>query len=414
MLTAESLSTILLALATGFPDRAANVVAMTDELDDDARRVLLTALAGSDDPSRQAQRLGDALRSLRADRPLVNECYRVAFYAGPGWKALATNPLYAYFTANRAGDALDKWVHYFAIYERHLARYRERPVRVLEIGVYRGGGLELLRHYLGPAAHLVGIDIEEAARVAVRGRHPVEIGDQEDPDFLRRVAQQHGPFDVVIDDGGHRMSQQIVSVETLFPLLADGGTYLVEDTHTSYWSEYGAVAGEGATFIDWVKARIDDLHAYHHSVAADLDAPWQTQLAALHVYDSVVVLEKLDRPAPFSELTGDKLFITQGRDSSAIHQELLATRDVALAQLKATEARTADAAEEVRVLRGELLEAKQGAAHLQDDLGTAREELEQTRSDLMGSWGIIQEMRRSRSWRLTDPLRRLKSLVARK
>jgi hypothetical protein len=279
----------------------------------------------------------------------------------------------------------------------------------------------MLRYYLGPQAYLVGVDIDEAAQVAVLGRHPVEIGDQADPEFLRHVAEQHGPFDVVIDDGGHRMSQQIVSVETLFPLLNDGGTYLVEDTHTSYWPEYVTPPDDGPTFIDWVKARIDDLHAYHYSVAPDLAAPWQTHLAALHAYDSVVVLEKRHRPAPFSELSGDKQFITYGRDLSAIHMELLATRDVALAHLRAAEARTTQAAtqvevadEEVRILRGELLEARQGAAHLQEDLGAAREELVQTRIDLSGSWGIIQEIRRSRSWRLTGPLRWLKSLVSRR
>ena len=43
----------------------------------------------------------------------------------------------------------------------------------------------------------------------------------------------------MIDDGGHTMEQQIVSIETLFPLLADGGVYLVEDTHTSYWDSHG-------------------------------------------------------------------------------------------------------------------------------------------------------------------------------
>ena len=122
----------------------------------------------------------------------------------------------------------------------------------------------MLRHYLGPEAYLVGIDIDEVALAAARG-FVVELGDQADPEFLRRVSERHGPFDIVIDDGGHTMLQQIASVTTLFPLLNENGTYLVEDCHTSYWPAYADQGPDGQTFIEWVKDRIDDLNAYHHS-----------------------------------------------------------------------------------------------------------------------------------------------------
>jgi cephalosporin hydroxylase len=425
VLGSDALSAVLLAIVTGHTDRAVNVVATSTEVDEEARAALWAVLLESNRRSEQARRFGDALRSLGAERSLVNECYRVAFYTSEAWKALSINPLFAYFTANRAGDPLDKWVHYFPIYERHLSRYRSRPVRLLEIGVYRGGGLELLRHYLGPEASLVGIDNDEEARFAVGDRYPVELGDQADPAFLARVVEAHGPFDIVIDDGGHTMNQQIASVETLFPLLNEGGTYLVEDCHTSYWPEYADGSPGGLTFVGWVKARIDDLHAHHYSLALDLEAPWQTHLAGLHAYDSVVVLDKARAPAPFSELSGTGEFIGFNRDVSLLQLEMLASRDAALARSAEADARAEqaisqaaaasdEAREEVRVLRGELVDAQQTAAQLQADFETTRVELESTRGDLLGSWGIIQEMRRSRSWRITAPLRRMKSLVRRR
>ena len=201
MLGNEAVTNILHAIATGYLDRAVNVVVMSKEIDEAERAVLWGALTKDPDRSAQARHFGDAMRSLGAERQFVNECYRVAFYAGEDWKKLSGNPLFAFFSANRSGYPLDKWAHYFPIYERHLARYRGLRVRVLEIGVYRGGGLELLRHFLGPDARLVGIDIDEVARAAARG-YEVEIGDQADPKFLKRVAEKHGPFDIVIDDGG--------------------------------------------------------------------------------------------------------------------------------------------------------------------------------------------------------------------
>lgn len=418
MLSDEALRKVLHALLTGFPDRAVNIVATTDEIDEGERAVLWRAIAEGDGAAAQARRFGDALRSLGAGRGLVNECYRASFYAGEEWKRLAVNPLFAFFTANRAGKPLDKWIHYLPIYERHLSQYRNTPSRVLEIGVYRGGGLELLRHFLGPEARIVGIDIDEAARHAVGELYPVELGDQADPEFLRGVADKHGPFDIVIDDGGHSMRQQIVSVETLFPVLNAGGTYIVEDCHTSYWPEYGDPELGAQTFIEWLKDRTDDLHAFHHSQVEHLTEPWQASLSGIHVYDSVAILDKHLRWAPFSEMSGTADFINHGRDVAGIHLEMLATRDAALAMSADADARTAQAAadaeatrEELRILRSELVDSRRYVGEVQANLDSVNEELAHVKDALHGSWGIIEAMRRSASWRATAPLRRVRSIL---
>jgi cephalosporin hydroxylase len=425
VLSGQSVATVLHAIATDFVDRAINVVAMSDELDDHERGVLWGALAEPGDRADRARRFGDALRSLEAPRSLVNESYRTAFYSSDQWKDMSASPLYAYFMANRGGTVLDKWAHYFPIYDRHLTRFRGTSARVLEIGVYRGGGLDMLRHYLGADAHLVGIDIDPNVEPALIGRYPVEIGDQEDPEFLSRVATQHGPFDVVIDDGGHTMRQQIVSVETLFPSVVDGGVYLVEDCHTSYWPEFSDPSEPGATFIAWAKDRFDDLNAHHHSVAANLTTPWQTDLAAIHAYDSVIVLDKAHQPAPFSEVTGTSEYVFTDRNAVNMNVELLATREQALriadeAAQRAVEAESRSIAageaseDELRILRAELVQTNQQAARLRSDLEVLREELDETSSKLLGSWGIIQDMRHSRSWRLTAPIRGAKSIFGRR
>lgn len=306
------LADLLVALCAGVPQRAVEIVEASGESGDADLRGEMLALLRSGDPEwRICEQLGDLLRSRAPlHNDLARECYRAAFYAGPAWEQSWRNPFFARFQANKAGQPFDKWIHYFDIYQRFLSPYVGRPVRVLEIGVFHGGGLDQLRAFLGPEAVLVGMDIDPAAQAACRGKFDVVVGDQTDPDFLARVVAEYGPFDVIIDDGGHTMAQQRISAELLFPGLAAGGIYVVEDCHTSYWPEYQD--DDGATFMGWVKDRLDDLHAYHFRTDRNLPV-WSTDLSAVQVFDSVVVLEKGLRYPPFAEVAGSGSFLYSDR-----------------------------------------------------------------------------------------------------
>ena len=57
-----------------------------------------------------------------------------------------------------------KWLHYFPIYEELLAARRSAPIKVLELGVYRGASLELWHKYFHSGSTIVGIDIDETFR----------------------------------------------------------------------------------------------------------------------------------------------------------------------------------------------------------------------------------------------------------
>ncbi|MGI8666714.1 MAG: class I SAM-dependent methyltransferase [Jatrophihabitans sp.] len=427
MITADTLSRTLHALTTGYPDRALNLVLTDQALEEDERRPLYQAIKSASTPHEQVRALGDAFLTLKADQAIINECYRCAFYAGEDWAELSTNPLYAHFLANRSGAILDKWVHYFPIYTRHLERFRNRAVRALEIGVYRGGGLDMLSRYLGPQAKLVGLDIDEAAVRAVRGRFPVVLGDQQDPAVLRALHEDYGPFDIIIDDGGHTMAQQIVTAETLFPLLVDGGTLIVEDTHTSYWSEFGgALRGEGS-FIEWSKRRVDDMHS-RHDTDIDADSVWATDLDGLHIHDSVVVLEKKRRFRPFNEVVGSSSYLFAERFSEMIGNELLATRDAALRERDLLQAKLDGVTEgelaapapsppeqdaELVILRTEVVKARKLLADIDAKAAETEQELTRTQHDLLESWQQVKAMRRTVSWRVTAPLRALRGVRGR-
>jgi hypothetical protein len=138
-------------------------------------------------------------------------------------------PLVSYVEAHTEGPGIWKWKHYFEIYERHLDRFRGKPVGVLEIGVLGGGTLRMWRGYLGPDVHVYGIDIDPACKSLERDGVEIAIGDQADRSFWRSFLESSPTIDIVIDDGGHEPHQQAVTLECLLPHMRPGGVYICED-----------------------------------------------------------------------------------------------------------------------------------------------------------------------------------------
>ena len=165
------------------------------------------------------------------------------------------------FRRFRKSENVHKWHHYFEIYSGLFESLRERPIRMLEIGVFRGGSLRMWKDWFHQDSVIVGIDIDpECSQYADPDQDVfVRIGDQTDGGFLRRVADEFGPFDLILDDGGHTTTQMISSFNHLFcGALAADGIYLVEDTHTNYWPGY---VDSRMTFMDFCKGLVDLIHA---------------------------------------------------------------------------------------------------------------------------------------------------------
>jgi len=195
----------------------------------------------------------------------------------------------AFFDAN--GRLVDKWLQYLPVYERHFERFRGTNFGMLEIGVFQGGSLELWRNYFGEKMRLFGIDINPACAGFVDRPNEVRIGSQADPDFLKSVVAEMGRLDLVLDDGSHIAEHQKASFDTLFPLLAEGGLYVIEDMSTSYWrKDFNGGYGRKGTAIELAKRIIDDMHHWYHG--RDFVSAARDQAAALHFYDSIVVIEK--------------------------------------------------------------------------------------------------------------------------
>lgn len=213
------------------------------------------------------------------------------------------NPLERYFRANE-DRLIHKWIHYFDIYHRHFERFRGKPVTVLEFGVSHGGSLQMWRDYFGRKARIYGVDIDpRCAQFADRGTK-VFIGDQEDRAFLRSIVDEIGPVDVLIEDGGHTMGQQIATFEEIYHRMSPDGCFLIEDLHTSYWESYGGGYRRPGTFIEYAKDLTDQLNAWHSRDEAFTVDEFTRTTRSMHFYDSIVVFERGVVERPHAERTG--------------------------------------------------------------------------------------------------------------
>jgi hypothetical protein len=213
------------------------------------------------------------------------------------------NDLEAYFNQNK-DNIIYKWDHYFEIYDRHFSRYRDKPIVLVEIGTYHGGSLQMWKHYFGDQAKIYGIDINPNCKQAEDENITVLIGSQSDPEFLKRAINEIPPIDILIDDGGHTMLQQIVSFEVLFDHIKPDGVYLCEDIHTSYWKKFGGGFKRKGTFIEYSKNLIDKLNAFHSGQATFAVNSFTTSANSMHYYDSILVIEKKQRTKPLMVSTG--------------------------------------------------------------------------------------------------------------
>ncbi len=215
------------------------------------------------------------------------------------------NDLEKYFTENTK-RRIFKWHHYFEVYERHFSKFRGKDVNILEIGVLHGGSLQMWKDYFGSKAKIYAIDINPKCKNFEEENVKIFIGSQSDRNFLKEIKKQMPPVDILIDDGGHTMEQQIVSFEELFDHITPQGVYLCEDLHTSYWDEFGGGYKKADTFIEYSKNFIDYINAFHSKNDSLKINSFTETVHSLHYYDSMLVIEKRKMTKPYDLKTGKK------------------------------------------------------------------------------------------------------------
>ena len=164
-----------------------------------------------------------------------------------------------------AGKISDRWLAYLKQYDVLLAPWRDRPVRLLEIGVQNGGSLEIWGRYFPSASVLVGCDIDPLCENLTYDdpRIRIVVGDASSDDTERRITAYSPEWDLVIEDGSHQSRHIVDAFARFFPKVSVGGMFIAEDLHCSYWREFEGGLAHPFSSIVFFK-RLADLVNFEH------------------------------------------------------------------------------------------------------------------------------------------------------
>mmetsp|Transcript_43489 Transcript_43489/g.94733 ORF Transcript_43489/g.94733 Transcript_43489/m.94733 type:complete len:349 (+) Transcript_43489:109-1155(+) len=179
-----------------------------------------------------------------------------------------------YYDSVASGRGIWKWNNALWAYERHLARYKNTPVALAEVGVQSGGSILMWETVLGPQCHMYGLDIAPATQKFQDSRTTITIGDQGDPAMWHNFFSTVTPaLDVLIDDGGHTGPQMCTTTAEVWPHIKAGGILAIEDIH-------------GAKY----------LHEFFLN-AAQFYGHRTEQVSAIHIYPYLLMAQKAGVPA---------------------------------------------------------------------------------------------------------------------
>ena len=314
------------------------------------------------------------------------------------------------------GKVSDKWSLYLTEYDRLFNEYRDKPVRLLEIGIQNGGSLEIWSKYFSNATAIVGCDINpDCTRLSYDDKRvSVVVGDANAPDIEARVTKYSPQYDIIIDDGSHCSGDIVKSFALYFSRVVDGGLFIAEDLHCSYWSQFKGGLYDPYSSMSFFKRLADVINYEHWGVDKDrneilrglfkqydceINADVLAQVHSLEFVNSICVVRKA--PVAANSLgsrviAGSEELVVQGH--LALHNSPYQLASIYDQSRNAWSTRTEPPDEAIQPTEFALATAQEKNIALEQQHAA----LEQHVSNLANE---ISSIRNSTIWRITAPLR---------
>jgi hypothetical protein len=129
--------------------------------------------------------------------------------------------------------------HYNEVYEKLFEEFRDQPINIFEVGIFRGESVESWYDYF-PNAQIYCVDIftrdecsEDQYALSLDRVHYLKGNstDRSLPDRMREAWGEDIKFQFMIDDGEHTIKSNLETYNNLFEFLEVGGEYFIEDCY---------------------------------------------------------------------------------------------------------------------------------------------------------------------------------------
>ncbi|KHN81607.1 hypothetical protein Tcan_17181, partial [Toxocara canis] len=207
-------------------------------------------------------------------------------------------------------DKINTHNNFFNTYAKLLCPWKmeEKPISILEFGIgdyeneYKGGADLFTWAQLFPQAEvIVGVDIAQKS-FSVPPSVVMIQANQTNETVIAEICEKYGPFDLVVDDASHICEDVIATFKLVWPCLKSESIYILEDTQTSYSEETKCSSDLNAnwTSINFFRSLVND---QNYAELQHFGIPFQpsvyaSELAAIHFYHNLVIVEKGDNTYP--------------------------------------------------------------------------------------------------------------------
>lgn len=189
---------------------------------------------------------------------------------------------------------------YTEVYQQVFSKIRLKKLTILEIGVggydnplAGGQSLRMWKRYFRNS-QIYAFDIYNKLALQ-ENRVKILQGSQIDLDFLSDLTQKTPTLDIIIDDGSHINEHVITTFRYLFPKLKSKGIYIVEDTQTSYWQDYGgnpSDMNDSNTMMNYFKSLTDSVNSQEFSRNDSLYIYFDNHIESIQFYHNLIIIYK--------------------------------------------------------------------------------------------------------------------------
>lgn len=340
------------------------------------------------------------------------------------------------FYQEHQGKVSDKWSLYLDEYDRVFQPYRDQPVRLLEIGIQNGGSLEIWSQYFPRAEALVGCDINEKCKALEYGddRISVIVENANNDSAEQAILAESPTFDIIIDDGSHTSGDIVHSFSRYFPHLNEGGVFVAEDLHCSYWQEFGGGLFDPYSSISFFKHLADLVNFEHWGVDKDRSELLdlfadkyqvrfeEAQLGSIHSVEFINSMCVIKKCATEANTLGQRHI--KGVDAYVVELQEAFSNSFITTSIRPDQHgnplsnTVLHPAQELDLLRLDLAKAKDDLAIAAKQIAKSEELLRERNSqvaaiesELSEKKSIISDLLLSTSWKVTAPLRLMMMLL---